>query len=509
MDIAWIALPVLAVFGLLILGAVITTVILLANRKTRPVGIVFLAIGLLFVGAVGLFALAHRGTWQESRKQRAMAESLASKMFELQRTVPHEEPASPAPVEPNGVPMPDRVPVPAITAVPDAVSDSATTPDSTTSLTEGVATDESVGILRAIGRALGKAISDNRQRRSTSGSSDIDSGSAESPVEDAPVEDAPVEDAPVEEVATDEPAAETEQSEFETPTDESESEPEKIEPASPTVDDGSTEEAQRPARIVATPRRTPDGIYRVEVEIGPYTSSQECDIHQDEALQATFNGFVEDFLGRKAAGRVRLTPAIRQQIHNAADDREVIEQYSFGPMIVRKVGLTFDHKARKLIEEEHDRAVVTERLWYTGTAATAVLAILAVLFGGLKIDQATDGVYRGRLGFVAVLAGLGTIAATWWMMNPSVLDNPPVAQDVASILVPVKPVVKAAAHTNPLSGERVGYNSRLVILAFPVVVFGAVALSLIVGKRKVALMVMAMTAAFLIAMVVAKAVMLG
>ena len=46
-----------------------------------------------------------------------------------------------------------------------------------------------------------------------------------------------------------------------------------------------------------------------------------------------------------------------------------------------------------------------------GGGLAAVLWLLAVMYGYLRVDLKTGGAYRGRLRFAAVLAILGPVAA--------------------------------------------------------------------------------------------------
>ena len=51
-----------------------------------------------------------------------------------------------------------------------------------------------------------------------------------------------------------------------------------------------------------------------------------------------------------------------------------------------------------------NQARLNGRLWFTGTGLATLLGILAVVYGGLLADRASEGKRRGRLIFSAVAA---------------------------------------------------------------------------------------------------------
>ena len=90
---------------------------------------------------------------------------------------------------------------------------------------------------------------------------------------------------------------------------------------------------------------------------------------------------------------------------------EEIRPSSVGPMTRLYVLLQFDRKMKDRIVEEGRRSVVAGRLWLAGGGLAAMLWLLAVMYGYLRIDLKTGGAYRGRLRFAAALAILGPVAA--------------------------------------------------------------------------------------------------
>jgi hypothetical protein len=138
--------------------------------------------------------------------------------------------------------------------------------------------------------------------------------------------------------------------------------------------------------------------------------------------------YVSTYLDSRAARQVRLTPRIYRQI--VQNQWQETNEYSVGPMIQRYVLVKFDDTARSLIRSERNQAIVAGRLWYVGGAMAVVLALLSVLFVGLKIDGATEGTYRGRLLLAGIAVMVPVIAVVYLVLasasvHPITLGTPP------------------------------------------------------------------------------------
>ena len=164
----------------------------------------------------------------------------------------------------------------------------------------------------------------------------------------------------------------------------------------------------RPAWVDAEPRRNGD-TYQMSITVGPYATRLECDAQLPKALQGAVDAYVETYLGPQAAGRVRL-PAEELRTQLVKEEWEETIQASFGPMKQLHVLLQFDHKMRDRIHEARTNAIITERLIYTGTGVGGGLLLLAILFALLKFDQVTGGARRGRLALAALLAVAAPLA---------------------------------------------------------------------------------------------------
>jgi len=171
---------------------------------------------------------------------------------------------------------------------------------------------------------------------------------------------------------------------------------------------------KRPAWVDATPSRVGD-TYQTCITVGPYTSRMECDARLPAALEAGVADYTEIFLGRDAAGRVRLPEDyVRKQI--VKQEWEETIQASFGPMIQLHVQLEFDKQDRELIEKQWQQSIVAGRLWYTSLSVAGGLALMGLLFLGMKIDLATKGAFRGRLFFAAAATVMAVAVAAFILM---------------------------------------------------------------------------------------------
>ena len=90
---------------------------------------------------------------------------------------------------------------------------------------------------------------------------------------------------------------------------------------------------------------------------------------------------------------------------------------NLGPMYEVHARLEFDDQARTDFRRQWRNAEVVNRLWYTGGASALVLALLATLYGYLKLDLRTGGAHKGRLQLaatlVALIAAAGVLLVRW------------------------------------------------------------------------------------------------
>jgi hypothetical protein len=165
-----------------------------------------------------------------------------------------------------------------------------------------------------------------------------------------------------------------------------------------------------PAWVNSPPRVVGDA-YQMAIVVGPWKTRHECDIDLPKELQKALDHYAEMCLGEPTGARIPLSyDFLRQQVVKEQWQEE-IELPVAGQMTQLHVLLRFDHTIKDRLLEERQRGIITARLWMGGAGLAAVLWLLAVVYGYLRVDLATGGAYRGRLRFAAALAILGPVAA--------------------------------------------------------------------------------------------------
>jgi hypothetical protein len=184
----------------------------------------------------------------------------------------------------------------------------------------------------------------------------------------------------------------------------------KAEALTPMADAKLAPAQGKPDWVDAPPRMVGDA-YQMAIVLGPWPTRRECEADLPKELQKALDRYAEMCLGEPVGGSVALPyDFLRQEVVKEQWEEEV-QSPSVGRMTQLHVLLRFDHKVKDRILEEQQRGIVTSRLWMGGAGLAAVLWLLGVLYGYLRIDLATGGAYRGRLRFAAALAILGPVAA--------------------------------------------------------------------------------------------------
>jgi hypothetical protein len=214
----------------------------------------------------------------------------------------------------------------------------------------------------------------------------------------------------------------------------------------------SAEEAKPPAaeprpQWVEKPPPSTADVYQMAIKTDPCPTRAECESKLPMALHEAIARYAEAQLNQSSevAGQLQLTPQYIEQ--NIVQQKwPETKQISLGKWVQLHVLLQFDQGVEELIEKEceqiQQRLSVTRRLWYGAAGLGAVLAVLAVLFACLKIDQATERPCRGRLTLAAIGALLAVAAAA--LLAVRFIEAPPAA--VHSVdWVPVNSVDSVAA----------------------------------------------------------------
>ncbi len=167
----------------------------------------------------------------------------------------------------------------------------------------------------------------------------------------------------------------------------------------------------RPAWVAVQHARE-GSVDLLAVSSGPHYTRGQCRLALDDEIRKATAQYVNDHLG----ARQTETFLSYEVPPSARYDEEVV--FSFGPMHQSHALLKFDDGFRRRVERDWKDTIALGRLFKTGFAAAAVLALLATFFAYLRVDTATRGYYTGRLRVGAAaailgLAGSGAMVAHW------------------------------------------------------------------------------------------------
>lgn len=151
------------------------------------------------------------------------------------------------------------------------------------------------------------------------------------------------------------------------------------------------------------------GVYRTTVKVGPSFTRTECEQQLPEARRLAVRTYTDHFLG-EGRGRYVDLPMSYIRNHLVRGEWEERRQTTFETMITLHELLEFDSEANEAIEASYKQSVVMGRLGYTAMGGGAILGLLTILFGYLKLDTLTRGYYTGRLRLTAATAILALAA---------------------------------------------------------------------------------------------------
>lgn len=175
----------------------------------------------------------------------------------------------------------------------------------------------------------------------------------------------------------------------------------------------------RPAWIDAKPQNVGDA-YWMSVSVGPYSEPWECEANLPDAVQAATREYVELRFGPEAAGRVDLPG--RELTRELVRERyEENVSTSLGPMTQLHARLAFDVKMQEKLQQAWQQSIVAERLVWAGVILGGILALLAAVYGLLRLTETSDGQPRGlssRQLHVALLV-LAVLALVGWLLVSS------------------------------------------------------------------------------------------
>jgi hypothetical protein len=173
--------------------------------------------------------------------------------------------------------------------------------------------------------------------------------------------------------------------------------------------------AGRPEWVDA-PAKLSNSVYTISISSGLFVSVPECQREINAHMKRAVDHYVDEYRGDHASTLVSLPLAYLNEHVKKAEYSEVVNA-SVGPMHQIHALLEIDDRTRADIDRQWHNAVVTDRLWYTGSGAALVLALLGTFYGYLRLDLRTGGAQKGRLQLAATLVALivaaGALLARW------------------------------------------------------------------------------------------------
>jgi hypothetical protein len=163
------------------------------------------------------------------------------------------------------------------------------------------------------------------------------------------------------------------------------------------------------------PARLENG--RILVTTSPYPTGAECDAALVDLLDRNVKKYVAHRLGPEAAEEVRLPlDHLRTRVVKSYWLQPVT--LSMGKMVQLHALMQFDHDANLLIDQQWRQVQATRRnsyaerrIWIAAGGLAALLYLLAIAYGYLRVDLSTKGAYRWRLRLAATtLIAVPTLA---------------------------------------------------------------------------------------------------
>ncbi len=168
---------------------------------------------------------------------------------------------------------------------------------------------------------------------------------------------------------------------------------------------------------VEAPAKLTDAVYSVSVSSGPFVTVPECQRALNLQIKHAVDHYIDEYRGEHASTLVDLPLAYLNRHIKKAEYGEVIHSELVGPMHQIHALLEIDKQARDDVDRMWHNAVVADRLWYTGSGAALVLALLGTFYGYLRLDLRRPGSHKGRLQLAATLVALivaaGALLARW------------------------------------------------------------------------------------------------
>ncbi|HWB12466.1 MAG TPA: hypothetical protein VG826_24790 [Pirellulales bacterium] len=178
---------------------------------------------------------------------------------------------------------------------------------------------------------------------------------------------------------------------------------------------------RRPAWMDAPMGRVGD-VYRTRATAGPWMSRTECERELADVLRDAVSTYADQLLGQGRGRFVNLPMSyILQNI--VRGEWEERRQDTIHTMTSLHELLEFDREANQAIEASYHHSVVQSRLGYLLAGGGALVGLLTIVLGYLKLDTLTRGYYTGRLRLTALAAILALAVVTGLLVNGLLIDG--------------------------------------------------------------------------------------
>ncbi len=175
----------------------------------------------------------------------------------------------------------------------------------------------------------------------------------------------------------------------------------------------SAASATRPPWVDAPPSTTSEA-YEIAVKAGPWKTPEECQEALDEQIAGAIDDYVARWIGDHARGQVVL-PADYVRRFLIKDQWLEKINTSLGEMYNLHALLAFNRQIDGRLRDAWNETVAAARLVLAVFVFLGTILPLSVIYGYLRIDQATGGVYRRRLRLAAagilILIAAGAVYA--------------------------------------------------------------------------------------------------
>jgi hypothetical protein len=173
--------------------------------------------------------------------------------------------------------------------------------------------------------------------------------------------------------------------------------------------------ASRPAWMDTAHGRVGD-VYRTTVTVGPWLTRAECEEQLPDMLRQAVQRYADRLLGEGKGKSVDLDMSYIHD-HIVRDEWMERREQTIETMTYLHELLEFDQAANRAIDASYKQTVVRGRLVYTAVSGGALLGLLSIVFGYLKLDTLTRGYYTGRLRLTAATAILALVAVAGLLVS--------------------------------------------------------------------------------------------